>query len=136
MSNLRFGSRSEENLLMVEKDTDRLCRLALEYTTQDFSIIDGFRTADEQSKLYSKGVTELDGINKLSAHQSGLAIDIIPYASGVDIWNTSNDKVKALWLEVYRAFMRAGMKLNLRLEFGLGYNIGGGRDYPHIQIIR
>ena len=65
-----------------------------------------------------------------------MAIDVIPYVKGLDIWAVDDARVAQAYLEMYRAFMRASMKLGLVLEYGLGYNIGkSGRDYPHISVI-
>ena len=130
----KFGTRSQEKLLMVEDEIQKLCDLALRETTVDFSIIDGFRTVEDQQEMFNKGVSNLDGINKKSAHQSGLAIDVIPYVKGIDIWDADNLEAKAAWFEVHRAFLRAARLLKYNIELGVSYNIGGGRDYPHIQI--
>jgi peptidoglycan L-alanyl-D-glutamate endopeptidase CwlK len=129
-----FGKRSKEKLQGVEQITQDLCLLALEETKVDFGVIDGLRTTQQQQKLFLENKTELDGLIKKSAHQSGLAIDVIPVTK-LDIWDINNPDVSVLWFEIYRGFMRASRKLNINLEFGFSYNISGGRDYPHIQII-
>jgi len=146
MSNFKYGKRSKAKLYGdaehpgVAKEVSELCELALSYSTVDFGIIDGFRLTHEQQHMYKIGNSELDGVNKLSSHQIGLAIDVLPSNSsgagkGLDMFDVSTPEVRAVWLEVYRAFMRAAMKLGLSLEFGLGYNIHGGRDWPHIQVV-
>ena len=84
--------------------------------------------------MFAKGASELDGVHQISDHQTGMAIDVIPYLPGKDIWDVDDLEVKAAWFEVHRAFGRAGFKLGLQLELGVWYNIGGGRDYPHISV--
>lgn len=130
----KYGKRSRENLDGVSPDVKALANLALEYSKIDMSIIDGFRTSKQQKKLFDKGLSELDGSNGISDHQTRMAIDFIPYVKGLDIWNVSEPEVAQVWLECYRGWLRAAMKLNLALEFGLGYDINGGRDYPHISV--
>jgi len=150
-NNFRFGSRSLMNLTGIDKNgnkvnepvrdiTKKLCEEALKWTNVDFSIIDGFRTVEQQQALYQEGRSTLDGINRKSYHQTGLAVDVIPVGLNkagekINPFDVNDDEVKLMWMEVYRAFMRASFKLKLHIEFGFGYNIGGGRDWPHIQIM-
>ena len=133
VNNYVFGRRSKENLkgvnpIMVKVED------ALRYSTVDFSVIDGLRTTQEQQELYKAGVTELDGLVKKSAHQSGNAVDVIPYVEDMDIWDVNSPEVSKLWLEVGRAMLRSAMKNGVCLEWGVAYNIGGGRDYPHFEL--
>ena len=152
-NNFRFGSRSLEKLTgadingrkvnePVHEKTRELCDVALSVSTIDFSVIDGFRTAEQQKALFDKGVTTLNGTTKISYHQTGLAVDVIPVirtnnGEKLNPFDVNDDRVKLAWLELYRAFMRAAFKLKLHIEFGFGYNIGkhGGRDWPHVQIM-
>jgi len=144
MSNFNFAPGSKEKLYGdgthkgVHTKVAELCEKALEYSTVDFSITYGRRTEEEQKELYSKGRTELDGVNKKSDHQLGIAVDVLPYlridGKKLDMYNTEDKEVARCWLEVYRAFMRAAFKLHLVIEFGLCYNISGGRDWPHVSV--
>jgi len=134
MSKFKFGKKSKEKLDGVDERVKRLCEKALKYSTVDFSVIDGLRTQSEQKAMFDKGASELDGQMFVSDHQLGLAIDVIPYVDGLDPWDVDNVDVKLAYMEMYRAFMRASMKLGMLLEFGFGYNIGGGRDWPHISV--
>jgi peptidoglycan L-alanyl-D-glutamate endopeptidase CwlK len=128
-----FGKGSLENILTTKKVTQVLAYLALRMSTVDFSIIDGLRTTEQQQKLFAEGATTLDGVNDKSDHQSGLAIDIKP-ATPLDEWKVDQLDVMAMWMQVYRAFMRAAFLLGIQIEFGVGYNIGNGYDWPHISI--
>jgi len=145
MVNYKYGKRSkvmlygDESRPGVHEVVVKLCLLALEYSTVDFGITDGHRTSEQQQKMYATGKSELDGVKKISDHQRGLAIDVYPSARDangkrLNMYKVNKPGVRKVWLEVYRAFMRAAMKLGLVLEFGLGYNIGGGRDWPHVSI--
>jgi len=134
-----FGNSSQSNMIELENDTIHLCNKALQISEYDFSIIDGFRTVKQQKMLYDRGVTECDGTIEMSAHQSGLAIDVFPYVRDrnggiMNMWNYDDPKVKLVWYEIHRAFLRAGRLLGLNIELGLTYNIDGGYDYPHIEI--
>ena len=119
----------------------------LKESKYDISIIDGARNTVCQRGLFKKGVTELDGINDLSDHQIekyddflGRAIDIIPYVPHLhlDIWNVLDNIVAMLWGELFRAILRVDRLwkqkgVDVGLELGWTYNIGKGRDYPHVS---
>ena len=140
MGNFKFGKRSKTYLNKegVQDITVKLCKRALKESSIDFGIIDSYRTYEEQAKMYEEGKSELDGINKMSDHQYGLAVDVIPVikidGKKYNPFDVHYDVVKLAWFELYRGFMRAAMKLGIHLEFGYCYNIGGGRDWPHISI--
>ena len=139
MTNFKFGKSSLEKLRGLREPILEVTHKALEISEYDFSVIDGLRTAMQQRELYEAGKSELDGFNSTRKHQSGIEVDVYPYVrddngSLVDCWNYNNPKVKAIWLEVGRAFLRAGRLLGYEVEWGLSYNIDGGYDYPHFQI--
>jgi len=144
MSGFVLGKRSKAKLYGddehpgVHPAVAELVVKALGYSTVDFGITDGVRTEAEQQAMHRDGKSELDGVNKLSDHQRRLAVDIYPVVhldgKRVNMYDIEDPFVVTQWLEVYRALMRASFKLGLVLEFGLGYNIGGGRDWPHVSI--
>ena len=89
----KFSKRSLDRLATVHQDLFTLCHYAIkEY---DFTVIYGKRTAEQQFELYKRGrkfvgnswiiddkkkvVTYKDGYHKKSKHQSGLAVDLVPY---------------------------------------------------------
>jgi len=134
-----FGRNSQLNMIDLAPQTIELIHKALVVSDYDFSIIDGFRTVEDQQKVFNDNKSELDGIIKKSAHQSGLAIDILPYVrdrSGamMNMYNYEDPKVKLVWYEVHRAFLRAARLLGYNIELGLTYIIDGKFDYPHVQI--
>ena len=128
-----------ETLINLNLKTFYTLQTALKESNIDFSVIEGYRSKEEQKALYEQGKSELDGISSISAHQMGYAVDVLPYVidsngSILDCWNYNNPKVGAAWLEVYRAFLRESRLMSLTLELGLTYNINGMIDYPHIEI--
>ncbi|MPM42905.1 hypothetical protein SDC9_89577 [bioreactor metagenome] len=59
----------------------------------DLRVTDGFRSVEEQDKLYAKGRTALGSIitkarGGCSNHNFGLAIDIVPIENGKLNWET------------------------------------------------
>ncbi|WP_026692283.1 M15 family metallopeptidase [Peribacillus kribbensis] len=118
----------------VDKKKDQLVKLAAE---KGISVVitDGFRSAEEQDKLYKQGrtdsgriVTNLRGGD--SYHNFGLAFDYaLKDKSGNIIWDIEydgNNNGKADWMEV------------ARIGKSLGFEWGGDwknfKDYPHLQM--
>lgn len=63
----------------------------IHFTPIDFMVISNgaFRTAEEQHELFLKEpkVTNCDGYKLKSAHQSGLAVDLVPWVNGKPTWD-------------------------------------------------
>jgi hypothetical protein len=75
----KLGIRSKKSLENVRIEIGLIIGLALARGKVDFTIIDGFRTQEDQMEKFKNGASQLDGINKISQHQKGLAFDFIPY---------------------------------------------------------
>ena len=85
----QFSQRSLDRLSTVHPDLQTLFQIVIKYW--DCSIVCGIRTEEEQKKLYAQGrtesgniVTNADGVTNKSRHQSGNAVDVIPYPEGYD----------------------------------------------------
>lgn len=97
-------------------------------------ITDGFRSIEEQNKLYEKGrSTEGDIVTTVrggeSYHNYGLAIDFaLQTGRGDVVWDTQrdgNNNGKSDWMEV------------VAIAKELGFSWGGDwefKDYPHLQM--
>jgi peptidoglycan LD-endopeptidase CwlK len=61
----------------------------INHTPIDFCILDsgGFRTAEEQNAFFKKGLSKCDGYNIKSKHQSGKAVDLVPFVDGKPTWD-------------------------------------------------
>jgi peptidoglycan L-alanyl-D-glutamate endopeptidase CwlK len=71
----QFSQRSLENLEGVHPDLLKVVTRALEVTEQDFTVIDGLRTLEEQEELFESGKSKTMN----SRHLTGHAVDIVPY---------------------------------------------------------
>jgi peptidoglycan L-alanyl-D-glutamate endopeptidase CwlK len=98
-------------------------------------ITEGFRSKEEQDKLYAKGRTEEGNIvtqskGGQSYHNYGLAIDLaIQLKDGKFIWNMEyggNNNNQSDWMEV------VDIAKNLGFEWGGDWQ--GFKDYPHFQM--
>ena len=142
-----YGAVSNTHLYGVKPEVQALCIKALELAgnaKRDISIVDGLRTTKEQQALYAKGRTQLNGVDKLSYHQNGNAIDFTPFVNWQRfkfvgrLTGNSNQvsqlvKVTGLsstqvWERVHREFHGTAMFFYLAAH-ELGYKITWGGDW-------
>ena len=89
----KFSGNSAKRRDTLETDIKLIVNRALEICYElyklDFGIPlhGGKRTAEEQNLLFLDGVSQLDGINKKSYHQSGMAVDTFAYYDGKAQWD-------------------------------------------------
>lgn len=80
----KFGERSIKNIRTTNRILQELASRIIARSKFDFGVLNGggLRTAEEQVNLFLDGKSKCDGYNNLSYHQSGLAIDFVPYING------------------------------------------------------
>lgn len=125
----RFSGRSSERLSGVDERLQEIANLAITLTKIDFGIpaYGGIRTAPEQARLYGKGKSNCDGYEKLSRHQSGMALDVYAYVDG-----------KASWDKYHLSMVATAM---LQTASILGYKLSWGGlwdnfvDMPHFELV-
>jgi len=124
----KLSNRSKENLEGVDKRIIEIVELALTISVIDFGIpkYGGLRTAGDQRTMFKKGASKCDGIEKKSAHQSGLAFDIFAYVDGSASWDRYH------MTQLAAAILQSAALLGYGLEWG-----GLWRNYvdmPHFQL--
>ena len=77
-----LGTKSRQNLVGVHPDLVRVVLRAIEITTQDFAVIDGLRTIEEQAALVASGASK----TMESRHLTGHAVDLVPVVNGKLRW--------------------------------------------------
>ena len=75
----KLGNRSKERLQGVDERMQTVVRSAIGRSSQDFSVICGLRTIEEQRKLVAKGASQ----TMKSKHIDGLAVDLAAYEDGI-----------------------------------------------------
>lgn len=137
MSKFVLGKTSRARLADVEDVTYALVEAALALTPYDFGIAQdgGFRSATRQNELFMDGASLLDGYNKKSYHQTGLAVDYFGYVKGKLTYDHT------VMATIAAAFLQVGPRI--LAEFGYeGYVVEWGGfwknpvDMPHIQIVK
>lgn len=134
----KLGTRSKENLKGIHSDLVKVVERAIGLSSQDFTVISGVRTTQEQKDLYAQGrtkpgsiVTNADGVKNKSNHQAkadgyGYAVDIVPYP--VD-WNDLN-KFRA----IANAIKAAACELKVTVKWGGDWT--NLKDYPHFELVK
>lgn len=107
-----LGSKSLSKLVGVDNRLVECVKLAISITECDFSVTDGLRTAEQQNELFKKGASKKDGYIDKSFHQTGFAVDLVPYINGQLRW-----EVKPCMM-IADAMRTAGEKLGLNIRWG------------------
>jgi len=113
MSN-KFGKASQERLDTVDPLLEEIMSYALSISVVDFGIPrnGGKRTAAEQNELFCNKASKCDGVNILSKHQSGLAVDVVAYV------NRGYTYAKEYYYMIYQAVMFAAKKFGVTIRWG------------------
>ena len=74
----KLGKRSLSKLEGIDERMASVVKYAIGVTKQDFSVICGLRTIEEQKALVAKGASQ----TMKSKHIDGLAVDLMAYVDG------------------------------------------------------
>jgi len=134
----KHTTKNLESILVSGKDASCVLVNAVKdfilFTPIDFCIRDtgGYRSAKLQNRLYLAGNSKCDGYKKKSYHQSGLAVDLVPWVNKKATW----DKTSCFYLA--GAFMAFCIQMDLPITSGADWNRDGnlkdGWDPCHFQI--
>lgn len=89
MGKFVYGRSSRRRMNGVHELLIEVAERALDKSTEvDWGVgpYGGLRTAEVQNHLYKKGRSRADGYKKKSYHQTGLAIDLVPWINGKFTW--------------------------------------------------
>ena len=76
----KFSKKSKEKMKGVHPDLVKVLELAITYTKQDFSIIEGVRTKQQQTIYVQTGKSQtMNSKHLVQADGYGHAIDVVPY---------------------------------------------------------
>lgn len=79
----RFSDKSAANLAKVNPHLTAIVNMALWLCDVDFAVVCGWRSSDEQARLYAEGKSQ--SLN--SNHMQGRAVDLVPYIGGKACWD-------------------------------------------------
>ena len=108
----KLGKRSLSRLEGVNDDLVTVVKYAIGVTKQDFSVICGLRTIDEQKALVAKGASQ----TMKSKHIDGNAVDLMAYVDG-GRWELN------LYDEIADAMKEGAAACNVKLRWGAAWTI-------------
>lgn len=139
MADFKLSKNSKKNLKGVDKDIVTLIGRVLTKSDHDFGIPQngGKRTPQEQNNLFhiKPSVTQLDGFNKISYHQSGNAVDIFVYDEHGACWACKHKykEIADLMKSEFKLMKEEGLFEN-HTEIRWGGDWTRFKDEPHFEI--
>lgn len=125
----KFSSSSEAMLKTLRPQLQLALREALATSKHDFGIVNptgGYRSVEQQQKLFYDHKSGLDGLEAISYHQIGWAVDVFLAKDGDAIWK--GVEFNELIIHI----------ISVCAEHGLAVEWGGlweTRDNPHLQVV-
>ncbi|MDB4299682.1 M15 family metallopeptidase [bacterium] len=107
----QLGKRSKDRLLGVDPRMVSVVEKAITISEQDFSVICGLRTVQEQEALVAKGASQ----TMKSKHLEGLAVDLMAYIDG-GRWELN------LYDEIADAIRKAAIELGVNVRWGAAWH--------------
>jgi len=136
----RLSSTSKKRREGIDPRLIEIDDLAIQITLVDYGHPEyaGTRTGVDQLHLFTIGQSYADGIDTISDHQLGKALDFYAYVDGKASWEPDHLAMVAC------AYFQAAAKLGYRIEWGglwktadpiIKNGISYGWDMPHIKIL-
>lgn len=134
-----LSKRSLKNLQGVHPQLVAVVQLAIQITTQDFSVLQSVRTQAEQNEKYAQGRTKPGDIVTWTLHSKHIP-GADGYSHAVDLypmdWNTP-----AKFDAMAKAVFAAAKKLGIPIRWGADWDRDGKprekgeTDSPHFELI-
>ena len=114
----KLGKRSLERLEGVDERMVAVVKSAIHQSDQDFSVICGLRSIEEQKKLVARGASQ----TMKSKHIDGLAVDLAAWEDGIR-WELN------LYDEIADAMKAAANDLGVKIRWGAAWHIDNIGDF-------
>lgn len=90
----------------------------IKFTPHDFTVISNgaFRTAEMQNGIFKDGYSKCDGYKYKSNHQSGMAVDLVPWINGKPTWD------KEIAYEISKCFFYFCLGRNINIRCGADWD--------------
>lgn len=129
-SGFKFSKRSKRELKGVHPDLVRVTTLALDLTKQDFLVVDGIRTIEEQRRHVRNGASRTMKSKHLKqADGWGHAVDLVPWIEGKPIWQP-----KPLYV-IADAMRKAATELHVKVRWGGNWKLLNNTTAPIQQLV-
>jgi len=108
----KLGKGSVSKLEGIDERMIAVVKYAISVTKQDFSVICGMRTIEEQKVLVAKGASQ----TMKSKHIDGLAVDLMAYVNG-GRWELN------LYDEIADAMSEAAREIDVPIVWGAAWSV-------------
>lgn len=124
---LKLGKKSIKQISTAHKDWKRIFDLAIRITTVDFGVSEGHRSVAKQLQLFNQKKSKVDGIVKLSKHNSkpSMAVDIFGYVKRKANYEIHNMCYLAGLIEACAAFLYNTEIITHKVRWGGNWDLDG-----------
>lgn len=132
MNDFKFGETSITRLKTCHPDLQRVMFLALSRSSEDFTILQGIRSEQEQNKLWHENKTKVKYPDSKHNSNPSLAVDIAPYP--IDWHNTKR------FYDLAKVVLSCADDLGIQLRWGGDWDMDGDHtdqtfnDLPHFEL--
>lgn len=124
----KFSQRSLNNLAQVHPDLRAVAEMAIAETAQDFTVVEGARSVEQQRKNVANGVSKtMNSKHLVQPDGWAWAFDAYPYYGGSVQVNAGIDKFKIVADTMQRAADKLGVKITRGYDWGW--------DAPHFELV-
>lgn len=135
----KFSSKSSERMKGIHPDLIVIFTEAIKNSPIDFGIpkLGGMRTSEEQLALYMDEKSKCDGVNSISNHQKGKALDFYAYVDGAASWKKHHLSMVASVIMTTAKRLHKEGKISHEVYWGgqFGSSDFSGWDMPHIELV-
>jgi peptidoglycan L-alanyl-D-glutamate endopeptidase CwlK len=131
-----FGANSEKHLATCDERMIQIARLVMSWQIYDFSVVWGFRGADDQNEAFEAGNSGKEWPDSLHNRMPSPALDFAPYINGIGIpWKDTH-----AFAVIGGLFLAAGAELGYELDYGGDWDMDGQttdqilQDWGHVQL--
>jgi len=135
----KLGRTSLMTLNEVSPYIQLIVKRMIQISDVDFGILSngGLRSAEMQNEIFKKGHSKCDGFKKKSYHQTGKAIDLVPYIDGKYTWNNKLAFITVIntWKKAEEELKEKGIiPTTLHFHHGIFWNWKDLNDNNEIDI--
>jgi peptidoglycan LD-endopeptidase CwlK len=139
-----FSKMSLSKLETCHEDLQKIMKEAISRSVVDFGISEGQRNLARQHELYKKGLSRIDGINRLGKHNltPSMAVDVYAFVQGRGNWDDAHlGYLAGVIIQVAKELLDKG-EISHKLRWGGDWDSDGViaidhslKDLPHYELI-
>jgi len=141
----KFGKSSIDELNTCHNDLQLIMNVAIEITSVDFGISEGYRSVKMQKEYFDRGLSKIDGITKKGKHNvyPSIAVDIYPFIEGKAKWDNEHLSYLSGIIHAVSEILYAQGKIEHKVRWGGNWDMDGVLlldqsfdDRPHFELYK